>query len=88
MVKPKSETVVVCFRFRLDQLRAAFEAELFKRCATGDTATASWCTANWPGEPQKPPHVHTMIVHSGVVEISTVDSDWNSAFYIFLQRTL
>jgi hypothetical protein len=29
-----------------------------------------------------------MIVHSGVVEISTVDSDWNIAFYIFLQRTL
>lgn len=23
---------------RFDQLRAAFEAELFKRCATGDTA--------------------------------------------------
>ena len=37
---PKSETVE-WYVFRFDQLRAAFEAELFKRCATGDTVMAS-----------------------------------------------
>ena len=87
-VKPKSETVVVCFRFRFDQLRAAFEAELFKRCATGDTATASWCTANWENHKNHifipcSYHVHTMFIHSGVrsVQLTQTGTLLFTSFY-------